>query len=372
MIDVKNLIKVLKENNIYFYAGVPDSVLKNFTNLLDKEKKFEHLILTNEGSAVSAGVGYYLSTKKIPAVYMQNSGIGNSLNPIISIAHKNVYKIPLLLIIGWRGAPNLKDEPQHLAQGKITKQILKLCGIKYFVLDKNNHLKEIKKLISYSKKNREIVAILIKKDTLKTNQLKNKNKNKNKINDNFLTRSIFVGKLLKCVDKDYKLISSTGYLSRELYNKINLNNLNISPFYMVGGMGHTSIVSLGYSLKTNKKIVCLDGDGSFLMHLGSVVSISKYAKNNFKYILLNNNAHESVGGQTTNIESINLKLFSKSIGYKKYFYLNQRKKANKIIKSFLAHKGPSFLEVSIKVNLSDNDLPRPKNLKQVFENFLKK
>ena len=118
MIDVRNLIKFLKENKINFYAGVPDSVLKNFTNCLGTEKKFEHLILPNEGSAVSAGIGYYLSTKKIPAVYMQNSGIGNSLNPLISIAHKKVYKIPVFLIIGWRGAPNLKDEPQKQSKSK--------------------------------------------------------------------------------------------------------------------------------------------------------------------------------------------------------------------------------------------------------------
>ncbi len=370
MIDVRNLIKFLKENKINFYAGVPDSVLKNFTNCLGTEKKFEHLILPNEGSAVSAGIGYYLSTKKIPAVYMQNSGIGNSLNPLISIAHKKVYKIPLFLIIGWRGALNLKDEPQHLAQGKVTKQFLNLCGIKHIVLEQKTHLKEIKKLINYSRKNKEIVAILIKKNTLKTSAPKKKIKKK--ISSKFLTRSIFIEELLKCVNKNYKFISSTGYLSRELYNKIKVNNLNINPFYMVGGMGHTSIVSLGYSLKTNKKVICLDGDGSFLMHLGSVVSISKYAKKNFKYILLNNNAHESVGGQTTNIENINLKLFSKSIGYKKYFYLNQKSRAHQTIKSFLAHKGPSFLEVDIKINLADNDLPRPKDLNQVIKNFLEK
>ena len=367
MIDVKDLIKVLKKNKINFYAGVPDSVLKNFTRYLDTEKKFEHLILSNEGSAVSAGIGYYLSTKKIPAIYMQNSGLGNSLNPIISIAHKEVYKIPLFLMIGWRGAPNQKDEPQHLAQGKVTKQFLKLCGIKYLVLENKTHLKEINKLVNYSRKNKEIVAILIKKDTLKINI--SKTKIKKNIKSEFLTRSIFIEELLKCVKEDYKFISSTGYLSRELYNKIKDNNLNISPFYMVGGMGHTSTVSLGCSLKTNKKIICLDGDGSFLMHLGSMISITKYAKNNFKYILLNNNVHESVGGQTTNIENINLKLFSKSVGYKKYFYLNQRKKSNQIIKSFLAHKGPSFLEVSIKVNLADNNLPRPKNLNQVIKKF---
>ncbi len=370
MIDVKDLIQVLKKNKINFYAGVPDSVLKNFTNCLDTEKKFEHLILTNEGSAVSAGIGYYLSTKKIPAVYMQNSGLGNSLNPIISIAHKKVYKIPLFLMIGWRGASNSKDEPQHLAQGNVTKQFLKLCGIKYLVLENKIHLKKIEKLINISRKNKEIVAILIKKNTLKKSI--SKKIIKKKISDEFLTRSTFIEALLKCVKKDYKFISSTGYLSRELYKKIEENNLNISPFYMVGGMGHTSTVSLGYSLKSNKKIICLDGDGSFLMHLGSVVSITKYAKNNFKYILLNNNAHESVGGQTTNIENIDLKLFSKSVGYKKYFYLNKRKKSNQVIKSFLAHKGPSFLEVSIKLNLADNNLPRPKNLNQVIKKFIDK
>ena len=135
MIDVKKLIKIFKDNNINFFAGVPDSVLKNFTNHLDIERKFEHLILPNEGSAVSSGIGYYLSTKKIPAIYMQNSGLGNSINPIISISHKNVYKIPLFLIIGWRGAPKLKDEPQHLQQGKITKNILSLLGINHIVFD---------------------------------------------------------------------------------------------------------------------------------------------------------------------------------------------------------------------------------------------
>ena len=167
MIDVKKLIEIFKDNGINYFVGVPDSVLKNFTDCLDSVKKFQHLILTNEGSAVSAGIGYYLSTKKVPAVYMQNSGIGNSINPIISIAHKKVYKIPLFLIIGWRGAPKLKDEPQHLAQGKITRQILNLCGIKHSIIDKNIELKEIKKLINYSKRNKEIVAILIKKNNQK-------------------------------------------------------------------------------------------------------------------------------------------------------------------------------------------------------------
>ena len=149
MIFVENLLKELKKNKIEYFSGVPDSVLKNFTNQLEKNKEFKNLILTNEGSAVAAGIGYHLATQKIPGIYMQNSGLGNSINPLISIAHNKVYQIPMLLIIGWRGAPNLKDEPQHLAKGKITKQILKLCGIKFCILNSKNDLLKLKKLVNF-------------------------------------------------------------------------------------------------------------------------------------------------------------------------------------------------------------------------------
>lgn len=367
MIETKKLIKIFKQNKMNFFSGVPDSVLKNFTNCLDIEKSFNHLILANEGSAVAAGIGHYLSTKNIPVIYMQNSGLGNSINPIMSIAHKKVYRIPLFLVIGWRGAPKLNDEPQHLAQGEITKQILDLCGIKYLIINNDNDLKKIKKLISNARNNKAIVAILIKKNSLKSNNTIKKTKKK--INSNSLTRSSFVEELVKCINSRYKIISSTGYLSRELYNKIKTLNLKINPFYMVGGMGHSSIVSLGYSIKNNKKIICLDGDGSFLMHLGSAISISKYSKNNFKYILLNNRCHESVGGQTTNIDSINLKLFVKSIGYKKYYYLSKKDKIIQTLKSFLKYNGSSFLQVDIEINKNENNLPRPKNLIEIKNKF---
>tara|TARA_B100000767_G_scaffold268240_1_gene288188 strand:+ start:2643 stop:3755 length:1113 start_codon:yes stop_codon:yes gene_type:complete len=370
MIDVKKLVDQLKNDKINFFTGVPDSVLKNFTNYIDTDKKCENLILTNEGSAVATGIGYYLSTKKIPAVYMQNSGLGNSLNPLISISHEEVYKIPLLLIIGWRGAPKIKDEPQHLAQGKITRQILDLCGIKNCIIENNKDLLKLKKLIIHSKKNKKIVACLIKNNSLVTEK---KNIKKDiRIASSFHTRASFVDTLLKSINKNYKIVSSTGYISRELYGNVQKNKLNINPFYMVGGMGHTSSVSLGYSLKTKKKVICLDGDGSFLMHLGSAVSISSYSKNNFKYILLNNNSHESVGGQITNISNMNLKLFSKSLGYKKYFLLSKRNETKNLIKSFLKCDGPVFLEVKIRINESENKLPRPKDLLKVKKDFLSK
>ena len=134
MIKISSLINILKKNNSNFFTGVPDSVLKELSVFLQNKKKKTHIIATNEGSAVSIGIGHYLSTKKIPCVYMQNSGLSNALNPLISIAHHKVYSIPLILIIGWRGSPRLKDEPQHNVKGKITEKILKLLNIKYTCL----------------------------------------------------------------------------------------------------------------------------------------------------------------------------------------------------------------------------------------------
>ena len=143
MIDVKYLLNLFKKNNINFFSGVPDSVLKNFSSILENKNKKNHIIATNEGSAVSIGIGYYLSTKKIPCIYMQNSGLSNAMNPIISIAHKNVYSIPMVLMIGWRGSPRIKDEPQHNVKGKITEKILKLLNIKYTIIRSNNDFKKV-------------------------------------------------------------------------------------------------------------------------------------------------------------------------------------------------------------------------------------
>ena len=161
MIDVASLINLLKKNNTNFFTGVPDSVLKELSISLQNKDKKNHIIATNEGSAVSLGIGHYLSTKNIPCIYMQNSGLSNALNPLISIAHEKVYSIPLILIIGWRGSPRMKDEPQHNVKGKITEQILKLLNIKYTILRSDSDLSKFNKQIKVAKKNKSIVACLI-------------------------------------------------------------------------------------------------------------------------------------------------------------------------------------------------------------------
>ena len=365
MIKVSALINLLKKNKCNFYTGVPDSVLKELSSYLQNTNKEKHIIATNEGAAVSIGIGQYLSTKKIPAIYMQNSGLSNALNPLISIAHKKVYSIPLILIIGWRGSPYVKDEPQHNVKGKITKEILKLLNIKYTILRSSSDIKKFDKQIKSAKKNKSAVACLIEQGTLE------KNKNTKKKKDFYnLDKEFFLKNLLENLNKNTRIISSTGYNSRELmYLREKYKFKNTKDFYMVGGMGHTSSVALGYSLSSKNKTICIDGDGSLLMHLGSIKTAGNFANKNFKYILLNNNAHDSVGGQSTYANDVDFEKLSKSLGFNNFYSIDNKKNLKKIIKKFLSEKKLSFLEVKVS-NSKIKKLPRPTDLIKIKNKFM--
>ena len=366
MIKIDSLVGLLRKNNSNFFTGVPDSVLKELSFSLQKKSKKNHVIATNEGSAVSLGIGHYLSTKKIPCIYMQNSGLSNALNPLISIAHEKVYSIPLILIIGWRGSPRVKDEPQHNVKGKITEKILKMLNIKYTILRSNSDLIKFNKQIKTAKKNKSIVACLIEQGTLEKNKKTIKKKDYYNLNKEF-----FLKTLLENLRKKTRIISSTGYNSREImYLREKYNLKNGKDFYMVGGMGHTSSVALGYSLSNKNQIICIDGDGSLLMHLGSIKTAGTFANSNFKYILLNNSSHDSVGGQNTYANDINFEKLSKSLGFKKFTCINNNQNLIKKIKRFLTEKALSFLEVKIS-NSKIKKLPRPNNLIKIKNQFMK-
>ena len=366
MIKVKSLINILKKNKSDFFTGVPDSVLKELSFELQNKTKKNHIIASNEGSAISIGIGHYLSTKKIPTIYMQNSGLSNALNPLISIAHPKVYSIPLILIIGWRGSPRIKDEPQHNVKGKITENLLKLLNIKYTIVRNDKDLKKFDKQIKDAKKNNSIVACLIEQGTLEKNNKKIKQKDYFK-----LEKETFFKTLLEITDNKSKIISSTGYNSREIMHIRQKYQLRKSQdFYMVGGMGHTASVALGYSLTTKKKTICIDGDGSLLMHLGSIKTAGTFASKNFKYILLNNNTHDSVGGQSTYANQINFEKLSNSLGFKKYYSIKDNQNLKKTLKQFLSGNGLKFLEVKV-TNSKIKNLPRPKNLIKIKNQFMK-
>tara|TARA_B100000795_G_C22733496_1_gene412383 strand:- start:91 stop:1191 length:1101 start_codon:yes stop_codon:yes gene_type:complete len=366
MIKVEILINILKKNKSNFFTGVPDSVLKELSSVLQNKSKKNHIIATNEGSAVSLGIGHYLATKTMPCIYMQNSGLSNALNPLISIAHKKVYSIPLILIIGWRGSPRVNDEPQHNVKGKITEQILKLLDIKYTILRSNSDLNKFEKQIKTAKKNKSIVACLIEQGVLEKNKKIIKRKDYYKLNKEFFFKT-----LLENLKKKTKIISSTGYNSRELmYLRNKYKFKNNKDFYMIGGMGHASSVALGYSLSTKNKTICVDGDGSLLMHLGSIKTAGTFAKKNFKYILLNNNSHDSVGGQNTHANDVDFEKLSKSLGFKKFYCIKNEKNLKKDIINFLSENSLSFLEVKVQSS-KIKKLPRPKDLIKIKEQFIK-
>jgi phosphonopyruvate decarboxylase len=367
MINASDLFSFLIKNKIKFFTGVPDSLLKNFNYILDiNKKKISHIITANEGSAIALAAGNYLATKKIPLVYMQNSGLGNAINPLISICHSKVYSIPLILMIGWRGAPNENDEPQHQLKGKITPSILKLLDIKFSVLENLSDLKKIQKLLNYSKNKKRPVAFLLKNNTL---QLKSNIKKNIRIK-NYFTREFVINELLYRINKNTRIVSTTGYTSRELFQiRKDKKYKNGKDFYMVGGMGHSAMISLGYSLNTKKQVVCLDGDGSLLMHMGSLISTGLKAKSNFKHILLNNGAHESVGNQKIDTKIINLKKIIYGFGYKHFYFAKNKKNFLKNLNNFLKKSGPSFFEIQIDIGNIKN-LGRPKNLIKVKKNFI--
>ncbi len=366
MITADILFSFLKKRKINFFTGVPDSVLKDTNKILKNYNNDKHVITHNEGGSIALGAGYFLKTKKIACVYFQNSGLGNAINPLISMAHKNIYSIPMLLLIGWRGAPKeKKDEPQHIHQGKITEKMLKLLEIDYCILENKKDLKKLEKIIIISKKKQKPVACLIKKNVLSFN----KNIFYKKRDNKGLKRHDVINFIIDKKINNLKIFSTTGYTSRELYQLRKLKKDKTKDFYNVGAMGHTSMIALGYALKDkNKKVLCLDGDGSLIMHMGSLPVIGENTARNFKHIIFNNNQHESVGGQKTPIKSTNFKKLSLSCGYKKYFFAKTLKQFKSKYSFFLNSRGPSFFEVQILPG-SVKNLTRPKEFLKIRKNF---
>jgi len=356
MIDPVEFKKTLNKNDFNFFTGVPDSVLKHFTNTLDNE---ESIIAVNEGSALGISIGYNLATNKIPVVYLQNSGLGNLVNPYLSISAKNIYDFPVLFIIGWRGKPGQIDAPQHFHQGKVTPDILKLMDIKVFEINSNNYSGIIKNAKSIIESGQN-VAILVE-----INQFKDYKS----INENSCEmQSIDAINIIKQNFINHYFISSTGLISRELYSVTESNGYDHSyNFLNPGGMGHTLPIASTLSKFSNKPVVCIDGDGSLLMHLGNLHSMINIIKpQGFKYFLLNNNSHDSVGGQSTQSFEIDFKSLVCSIGEIKYVKIDSIKK----LKSFKPEeKDNYFIELVIGKRLGEKT-HRPKekyvDLKQQF------
>ena len=365
----------LASHGVDFFSGVPDSLLKEFCLCIDDRiPRDKHIITANEGNAVALATGYYLAQKSLPLVYMQNSGLGNAVNPLLSLCDPDVYSIPMLVMIGWRGEPGVKDEPQHAKQGKVQLKLLESMDIPYKIISKDDDqfVMKISSAVETAKKESRPAVLLIKKGTFEKYS-----KGIKKFDDQRMKREETLEIILENLDDNTIVVSTTGKTSREIFEIREKNGQSHQQdFLTVGSMGHCSSIALGIALsKPEREVVCIDGDGAMLMHLGSLTSIASLKPKNFRHILMNNEVHESVGGQDTAAKNIDLSAIVGAMGPSKMFKAETTAELKTNITDFMTCVGPSFLEVRIRPG-SREDLGRPTikpvNNKKNFMRFLEK
>ena len=374
MIRPQFFYEILASHSINFYAGVPDSLLKNLcAYITDHADAAHNIIAANEGGAMGLAAGHYLATCQIPVVYMQNSGEGNIINPLASLTDPDVYNIPVLLVIGWRGKPGVHDEPQHVKQGKVTTGLLNVMGIDYTVLSKDEDKAEnqIKKAIAYMQTTKQCYALVIEKDTFDTYTLQNVEKN-----DLTMTREEAIQTVASALAPKDAIVSTTGMISRELFEyRTATNEGHERDFLTVGSMGHASQIALGIALaKQDRKVWCLDGDGASIMHMGSMAIVANKATKNYVHVVFNNGAHDSVGGQPTVGLKIDLPAVATAVGYKAIYSVETKEYLKELLDKIRNQEGPVFLEVKVKKG-NRKDLGRPTTTpiqnKEAFMSFLK-
>ena len=348
-----------------FITGVPDSLLKEFNAcVLDEHPKNKHIIAPNEGTSIGLAIGNYISTGKVPTVYMQNSGIGNAVNPLMSLADRDVYGVPMLVVIGWRGEPGVKDEPQHVKQGQVTEQQLEVLDIPYVIIDGDSDLgQSLPDLLVQMTQQHRPVAVLVRKNTFAS--LKSPSSSNSSVASTRypLNREQALQVLLPLISKDALIISTTGKTSREVFEIRKARNESNTDFLTVGGMGHTSSIAMGVAkVNPDRLVVALDGDGSMLMHMGSLAIAGSSGLSNFIHVVLNNECHDSVGGQPTVGGVIDIERIALGSGYSKYFVCSDehtlRDQWLEISNNSTNLSSPVLLEVKIRKG-ARSDLGRP-------------
>ena len=361
MIRPEFFIEKLRENGIDCFAGVPDSLLKNICAYITDHCDAQHnIIAANEGAAGGFAAGHHLATGQPACVYMQNSGEGNIINPLASLTDPEVYNIPVLLLIGWRGRPGVHDEPQHVKQGKVTTGLLNTMGINYDVLSKEEDkaTNQIVKAIEALRRN-EVYALVIEKGTFDDYTLQTIVKN-----DLTISREEAIQTVAAALgDKDC-IVSTTGMISRELFEyRTAMHQGHERDFLTVGSMGHASQIALGIAMaQSERRVWCFDGDGAAIMHMGSMAIVGSKAPKNYIHVVFNNGAHDSVGGQPTVGLDIDLPAIARAVGYKHVVSVDNKSDLENqlsIINSQLSISGgPILLEIRVKKG-NRKDLGRP-------------
>ena len=354
MINADDFLSEFLNIGLKHFTGVPDSTLKEWTALLvSNRSRLENRIAANEGTAIAHATGYYLSTKKLSVVYLQNAGLGNCVSPLTSLTDPDVYSIPLLIVMGWRGKPGLQDEPQHKKMGAITLEILNTLNIPYSVLDIENYKSQIKKAKTEAEINLKPYVLIIEPGFFKSVLPQN-----TKQGQVGVKRENAIKGIIEMIDKNDLIVSTTGKTSRELFEmSANHSRGHDNNFYNVGSMGHVSSIGLEIAMqKSNRKIFVLDGDGSLIMHMGSLSTIGYYQPTNLTHIIFDNESHESTGKQPTTSKTTDFAAILKACNYKNVDTIQSESELSKtILNSKLGLKG-----IVVKTQISSRfNLGRP-------------
>lgn len=358
MINQKRFLNTLQKSGVRFFTGVPDSFLNGFCNyLLETIPEDRHVIAANEGNAIAIASGYYFSTGIIPLVYMQNSGMGNTLNPLVSLADRHVYSVPMILLIGWRGEPGTElKHPQHRTQGEITLKTLEMLDIPYVIAEDNDDKLEeqIRWAVKTAKEERKQVAVIGRKGVFAGG------KKANIVDDRYpLSREEAIEIILDTMPEDTVYTATTGRATREIYFlRERRGEGHQHDFLNLGSMGHASSVALGIALaKRNRNVVCLDGDSAALMHMGCFTMVSKLNVPNFLHIVLNNGAHESVGGQPSAGQLVDFTKIAEGSGYRTIGKpVETKEELERAIRELTAQEKAAFIDVRIHKGLK-GELP---------------
>lgn len=369
---VEKLVEIIGSD---FYTGVPDSQLKALCNYLMNEYGIDpehHIIAANEGNCTALAAGYHLATGKVPVVYMQNSGLGNIINPVASLLNDKVYAIPTVFIVGWRGEPGLHDEPQHVYQGEVTVKLLENMDIRTFVIGQDTADEEVEAVMADFRevlsKGKDVAFVIRKGAISYDGKMKY-------TNDNIMVREEIIQHIVNVSGED-PIISTTGKASRELFETRSANGQSHKfDFLTVGSMGHSSSIALGVAInKPNTRIWCVDGDGSVLMHMGSMAVLGSNAPKNMVHVLINNGAHETVGGMPTVAAKIDFVAVAKACGYPYATSVDTFEDLDKELETVKLRGELSFIEVKCSIGARDN-LGRPTTTalenKENFMEYLK-
>lgn len=354
MIACDKIANIFKKNSLTYFTGVPDTILKDWTCYIsNNEDKFTHRIAANEGAAIAHATGYYLATGKLGVVYMQNSGLGNAVNPLVSLADSNVFGIPMLLMIGWRGEPGKRDEPQHEKTGRVMLPLLDSLEISWEILNTEEIEEQIKRAKENAVEKNTPVALIVRKDFFE--EYKNERKKDNSLQ---LSRERAISVIVGAFEGDEIVVATTGKTSRELFEIRKAGNQDCSgDFYVVGSMGHAGAIAADVAChKPHRKVYIFDGDGALIMHAGTLATIGAYAPKNLVHVVFDNCSHESTGGQPTVSDRIDIAAMARSCNYvdaKVCFNEEEIRESIRNIKN-----GPVMIVVKVKSG-SRKDLGRP-------------